>query len=110
MNGERTPLTSAFSQLLGNIFPVGGWRIYTISGSMPIFDPKTWRLEIGGLVAKPRSFTYDELRKPRRDRREDPARRQRPRKRRQPAREERQKRAAAIGTRIGVRSAHGPPV
>jgi len=56
-----SPLTSAFSQLLGNIFPVGGWRIYTISGSMPIFDPKTWRLEVGGLVAKPRSFTYDEL-------------------------------------------------
>ena len=56
-----SPFTSAFSQLLGNIFPVGGWRIYTISGSMPIFDPKAWRLEIGGLVAKPRSFTYDEL-------------------------------------------------
>src|SRR5437868_11385465 len=57
-----SPLTSAFSQALGNAFPVGGWRIYTISGSMPVFDPKTWRLEIGGLVAKPRSFTYDELR------------------------------------------------
>jgi DMSO/TMAO reductase YedYZ molybdopterin-dependent catalytic subunit len=60
-SGIVSPLTSAFSQLLGNIFPVGGWRIYTVSGSMPIFDPKTWRLEIGGLVAKPRSFTYDEL-------------------------------------------------
>ncbi len=34
-----SPLTSAFSQLVGNLFPVGGWRIYTISGSMPIFDP-----------------------------------------------------------------------
>jgi len=61
VSGVVSPLTSAFSQLLGNIFPVGGWRIYTISGSMPIFDAKTWRLEIGGLVAKPRSFTYDEL-------------------------------------------------
>jgi DMSO/TMAO reductase YedYZ molybdopterin-dependent catalytic subunit len=60
-SGVLSPLTSAFSQLVGNIFPVGGWRIYTISGSMPIFDPKTWRLEIGGLVKKPRSFTYDEL-------------------------------------------------
>jgi DMSO/TMAO reductase YedYZ molybdopterin-dependent catalytic subunit len=56
-----SPLTSAGSQLVGNLFPVGGWRIYTISGSMPIFDPKAWRLEIGGLVEKPRSFTYDEL-------------------------------------------------
>ena len=61
VSGFVSPLTSSFSQLLGNIFPVGGWRIYTISGSMPIFDPKVWRLEIGGLVAKPRSFTYDEL-------------------------------------------------
>jgi DMSO/TMAO reductase YedYZ molybdopterin-dependent catalytic subunit len=61
VSGVVSPLTSSFSQLLGNIFPVGGWRIYTISGSMPIFDPKVWRLEIGGLVAKPRSFTYDDL-------------------------------------------------
>jgi DMSO/TMAO reductase YedYZ molybdopterin-dependent catalytic subunit len=61
-SGIVSPLTSSFSQLLGNLFPVGGWRIYTISGSMPEFDPKAWRLEIGGLVAKPRSFTYDELR------------------------------------------------
>jgi len=61
VSGVLSPLTSAFSQLVGNIFPVGGWRIYTISGSMPIFDPKMWRLEVSGLVAKPRSFTYDEL-------------------------------------------------
>jgi DMSO/TMAO reductase YedYZ molybdopterin-dependent catalytic subunit len=56
-----SPLTSAGSQLVGNLFPVGGWRIYTISGSMPIFDPSSWRLEIGGLVKRPRSLTYDEL-------------------------------------------------
>ena len=56
-----SPLTSSISQLLGNLFPVGGWRIYTISGSMPIFDPNGYTLEIGGLVRKPRSFTYDEL-------------------------------------------------
>jgi DMSO/TMAO reductase YedYZ molybdopterin-dependent catalytic subunit len=62
VSGFLSPLSSSVSQLVGNLFPVGGWRIYTISGSMPIFDPKVWRLEIGGLVAKPRSFTYDELR------------------------------------------------
>ena len=56
-----SPVTSAVSQLLGNLFPVGGWRIYTISGSMPIFDPASYRLEISGLVRKPRSFTYDEV-------------------------------------------------
>ena len=57
-----SPLTSQFSQLAGDLLPVGGWRIYTISGSMPIFDPTEWRLEIGGLVRKPVSLTYDDLR------------------------------------------------
>jgi len=57
------PVTSGFSQLLADVLPVGGWRIYTISGSMPVFDPSTWRLEIGGLVRRPLSLTYDELRR-----------------------------------------------
>jgi DMSO/TMAO reductase YedYZ molybdopterin-dependent catalytic subunit len=56
-----SPLTSAGSQLVGDLFPVGGWRIYTISGSMPIFDRSTWRLDIDGLVKRPRTLTYDEL-------------------------------------------------
>jgi DMSO/TMAO reductase YedYZ molybdopterin-dependent catalytic subunit len=56
-----SPVTSAFSQLVGNLFPVGGWRIYTVSGSMPVFDPQGYRLEIGGLVRRPRSFTYADL-------------------------------------------------
>jgi DMSO/TMAO reductase YedYZ molybdopterin-dependent catalytic subunit len=62
VSGVLSPVTSSVSQLLGNLFPVGGWRIYTISGSMPVFDERTWRLEIGGLVANPRSFTYEDLR------------------------------------------------
>ncbi len=56
------PLTSQFSQLAGDLFPVGGWRIYTISGSMPLFDPRSYRLSIGGLVRKPASLTYAQLR------------------------------------------------
>jgi DMSO/TMAO reductase YedYZ molybdopterin-dependent catalytic subunit len=48
--------------LAANLLPVGGWRIYTISGSMPLFDERTWRLEIGGLVRKPVSLTYAQLR------------------------------------------------
>jgi DMSO/TMAO reductase YedYZ molybdopterin-dependent catalytic subunit len=44
------------------ILPTGGWRIYTISGHMPAFDPATWRLKIGGHVEKPLSLTYEELR------------------------------------------------
>jgi DMSO/TMAO reductase YedYZ molybdopterin-dependent catalytic subunit len=60
-SGILSPFTSSASQLLGNLFPVGGWRIYTISGSMPIFDERTWKLDVGGLTGKPRSFSYREL-------------------------------------------------
>jgi DMSO/TMAO reductase YedYZ molybdopterin-dependent catalytic subunit len=56
-----SPFTSAVSQLVANVLPVGGWRIYTISGSMPVFDPKTWRLEIDGLVRRPQSLSYDDV-------------------------------------------------
>jgi len=56
-----SPLTSGFSQLLGNLLPVGGWRIYTISGSMPILDERSFRLEIDGLVRKPQKLTYQQL-------------------------------------------------
>src|SRR5207253_10325831 len=54
-----SPVTSAGSQLVGNLFPVGGWRIYTISRPMAIFDPSSWRLEIGGLRQRPRAPTRD---------------------------------------------------
>ena len=39
-----------------------GWRIYTISGHMPTFDPKTWRLAIDGLVKNKLTLTYADLR------------------------------------------------
>jgi DMSO/TMAO reductase YedYZ molybdopterin-dependent catalytic subunit len=56
-----TPVTSGISQILGDVLPVGGWRIYTISGSMPLFDPKTWTLEIDGLVRRPQTIGYRQL-------------------------------------------------
>jgi DMSO/TMAO reductase YedYZ molybdopterin-dependent catalytic subunit len=58
VTGVVSPVASAIAPIL----PTGGWRIYTISGSMPVFDPATWRLKIGGLVDQPLSLTYDELR------------------------------------------------
>ena len=42
--------------------PGGGWRIYTVAPTMPTFEPATWRLDVGGLVQKPMTLTYDELR------------------------------------------------
>jgi DMSO/TMAO reductase YedYZ molybdopterin-dependent catalytic subunit len=55
-------VVSPVANAIAPILPSGGWRIYTISGHMPVFDPKTWRLKIGGHVEHPVSLTYDELR------------------------------------------------
>jgi len=58
-------VSSAVSPVAGAlapILPTGGWRIYTISGHMPTFDPATWRLKVGGQVAQPLTLTYRELR------------------------------------------------
>jgi DMSO/TMAO reductase YedYZ molybdopterin-dependent catalytic subunit len=44
------------------ILPTQGWRIYTVSGHLPRFNERTWRLTVGGLVEQPLSLRYDELR------------------------------------------------
>src|SRR4051794_19074238 len=56
-----SPLTSAFSQLGANLLPLGGWRIYTITGVMPELDPARWRLRVDGLVERPASFSLAQL-------------------------------------------------
>ena len=58
VSGVVSPVAGAIAPIL----PTGGWRIYTISGHMPVFDPASWRLSISGLVEQPTSLTYDELR------------------------------------------------
>ena len=59
ISGYTQPLTSA---LPAGVVPTAGWRIYTVAARMPRFDPATWRLRVDGLVERPRSFTYEELR------------------------------------------------
>jgi DMSO/TMAO reductase YedYZ molybdopterin-dependent catalytic subunit len=58
VSGAISPVAGALAPIL----PTGGWRIYTISGHMPEFDPATWRLKVGGQVAQPLSLTYHQLR------------------------------------------------
>jgi DMSO/TMAO reductase YedYZ molybdopterin-dependent catalytic subunit len=43
------------------LVPSGGWRIYSVSGSLPTFDPATWRLQVGGQVRRPLTLDYREL-------------------------------------------------
>ena len=56
-----SPLSSQFSQLSADVLPVGGWRIYTITGTMPDLDASTWTLQVDGLVKRPRTFTLADL-------------------------------------------------
>jgi DMSO/TMAO reductase YedYZ molybdopterin-dependent catalytic subunit len=58
ISGVVSPVAASIAPLL----PTQGWRIYTVSDSMPAFDPKTWRLHVGGLVQKPLSLSYGDLR------------------------------------------------
>lgn len=50
------------AEALVPLVPTSGWRIYTVSDSMPTFDPATWRLSVGGLVGRPLSLSIDDLR------------------------------------------------
>jgi DMSO/TMAO reductase YedYZ molybdopterin-dependent catalytic subunit len=43
------------------VTPSEGWRIYTIGKTMPTFDAASWRLDIDGLVERPRTLTYADL-------------------------------------------------
>jgi sulfoxide reductase catalytic subunit YedY len=48
-------------QSLRGLVPSGGWRIYTVADTMPVFHPKTWRLRIDGLVRRPQELSYAQL-------------------------------------------------
>lgn len=58
VSGVVSPVVGALAPIL----PTQGWRIYTVSDHMPVFDPATWRLRVGGLVGRPVSISYPELR------------------------------------------------
>ena len=60
--GHVSGVVSPIAESIAPILPSKGWRIYTVSGSLPRFDPATWRLSVGGLVGRPLNLSYDELR------------------------------------------------
>ena len=55
-------VSKVVSPVTGAIGLGSGWRIYTVASTMPVFEPKTWRLKIGGMVARPQELSYHELR------------------------------------------------
>jgi DMSO/TMAO reductase YedYZ molybdopterin-dependent catalytic subunit len=53
---------SRVADAVAPVLPSGGWRIYTVATTMPVFEPAAWRLKIGGLVEQPHELSYDALR------------------------------------------------
>jgi DMSO/TMAO reductase YedYZ molybdopterin-dependent catalytic subunit len=47
---------------LASLLPIGRFRIYSVTGSMPHRDQKEYRLRVGGLVDQQLSLTYRDLR------------------------------------------------
>ena len=47
---------------LSGFLPIGRFRIYSVTGSMPHRDHDEYRLRIGGLVDQPLTLTYRDLR------------------------------------------------
>ena len=56
------PVSRVAETVAPGIIPSKGWRIYTVASSMPVFDPATWRLSIGGLVDSPQELSYSDVR------------------------------------------------
>lgn len=54
-------LDGAIPSPIASIVPGGGWRIYNVNPPMPVFDPDTYTLSIGGLVRRPRTLGWDEV-------------------------------------------------
>ncbi len=59
VSGAISPVAEAIAP---GLLPSKGWRIYTVASSMPVFDPATWSLKIGGHVENPHQLTYTDLR------------------------------------------------
>ena len=55
-------LGNVFGSGLGGILPGGDrFRIYTITGKLPKIRNSDYRLKVGGLVDRPKTFTLDDL-------------------------------------------------
>src|ERR1700677_2240170 len=55
-------LGNAFGSGLGGILPGGDrFRIYSITGKYPKIRNQDYRLKVGGLVDRPKTFTLDDL-------------------------------------------------
>jgi DMSO/TMAO reductase YedYZ molybdopterin-dependent catalytic subunit len=57
-----TGVVSPVAETLVPVLPSSGWRIYSVADHLPHFDPAAWRLTVAGLVERPLTLDYSELR------------------------------------------------
>ena len=55
------PITARDGTGISSLFPVGRFRIYSVTGSLPRRSPEQYRLRVGGLVERPFELGYEEL-------------------------------------------------
>jgi DMSO/TMAO reductase YedYZ molybdopterin-dependent catalytic subunit len=58
---ELGPLIAKDGTGLAALLPIGRFRIYTVTGSLPSRSRADYTLKVGGLVDQPFELTYDEL-------------------------------------------------
>jgi DMSO/TMAO reductase YedYZ molybdopterin-dependent catalytic subunit len=58
IDGVLSDAGSILPAAIRDLAPAGGWRIYAVASPMPRFDPATYRLDVGGLVARPQSLRW----------------------------------------------------
>jgi DMSO/TMAO reductase YedYZ molybdopterin-dependent catalytic subunit len=55
------PITARDGTGLSSLLPVGRFRIYSVTGNLPSRPTAEYKLDIGGMVDRPVTLTYDEL-------------------------------------------------
>jgi DMSO/TMAO reductase YedYZ molybdopterin-dependent catalytic subunit len=56
------PITARDGTGLSSFLPVGRFRIYTITGDLPSRSAAVWKMKVGGLVDRPFTMGFEELR------------------------------------------------
>jgi DMSO/TMAO reductase YedYZ molybdopterin-dependent catalytic subunit len=62
LSRAASPIVSKDSSGLSSFLPLEGFRYYTITGDFPKRAPQDYHLAVSGLVDKPYTLTFDELR------------------------------------------------
>ena len=61
LGNTLAPITARDGTGLSSLLPVGRFRIYTVTGSLPSRSTAEYKLTVGGVVTRPFTLTYDDL-------------------------------------------------